>query len=229
MEMKKDGQIEEKFRTYTEGVELPQIDLTAAKRALSEEGRETKQRRAKRRGKWLGALSACACVIVALVLVIRFLPSAPPAGGEVVPAEYSYLEARAEHTNSLPSYLSSGIARKLEPFSHSANANAEYTLYFMEGRERAVLLRGEINFIQNGTRMRAEIFFDLAGGEYIVTELESYHGFTHEGYRYTYELTEENGEHVGRANLTLYGVECCVSVMSSDSNAIFTVVDYLRS
>jgi len=207
----RDGQIGEKFRAYFEGAGQPDVDMTAVKRAYEEAREEERRRRRKKRGRRIAVFSSLAsCFLVAITLA--FFPfstakknqedsdmtSATSEGA----TEYSYLSASAE-TLSLSrmnedyaDVFGSGFAA----FSVAENATAEYTLYSRDGRE--LLLRADISIVGGGS-LRATVFADLSGGQYVASELKHYEQLagcnSYNGTAYRYETEYLNGEYESKA------------------------------
>ncbi len=70
-DMKRDEFLEEKLNSYVEGSAEPNVDLSAAKRALTEQ--QAGRRSAKRR-MWIALASACASLILVAVVLFNILP-----------------------------------------------------------------------------------------------------------------------------------------------------------
>lgn len=95
-DMKRDEFLEEKLNSYVEGSAEPNVDLSAAKRALTEQ--QAGRRSAKRR-MWIALASACASLILVAVVLFNILPvfragsdkdqgsADAPQGGNYGPAE----------------------------------------------------------------------------------------------------------------------------------------------
>ncbi len=220
-DMKKDAIIENSFRSYFAGVEMPQIDLTAAKRALEEScasnQRRSKKTRAKRRaifGAAFSALAVCLALIVALVVVF-------------MPVQYSYEEAFAQ--SATYSDLKETYGDKLgglSAFSLSDNATAEYTLYSTDGKE--VLLRADVAVLSGTNKLTGTVWLDLSAGKYRATELEEYTSLSNEKSGYVYETEYLNGEYVSRAFYKSEGVRYYVDVTSPNDRALAFMMEVLR-
>lgn len=212
-EMKKDEQIEQTFREYFAGGELPQVDLDAAKAELKAAAR----RRARRkRGIVSAILSACACLLV-VALTVGLLPrsgfSASPQdpngaeapgqspgfnpSGEADPQIYSLSDVRMQPIDySEFSSLGGDAVSAFELFSSSRNATAEYSVYYKG--DDAVLLCARVGLISGTYRVRARVYLDLSEGKSAAQELLPYRSLKEEkGYRGETEYL--NGEYVTRA------------------------------
>lgn len=221
VKMEKDSRIEEEFRAYTDGVEAPAVDLTAAKNALKPK---------KRRGVFYAVLSAAACLLIFALVLVAQLPF--KAGGEADPpvsfaGEYS-LE-NAMHTSAelgeLGGVVDGDLLELLSPYTQKPNMAADCELYSIEGRG-AVLLRAELRVLQQGVRVDAELFFDLTAGECQAQELEAYRSLSKTAYSYIYGVTTENGEYVGMAYGTFGGRDLFLNARSSYDGAVRQLANY---
>ncbi len=249
-DMKKDAWIEEKISSYTEGTKDVEIDLSAAKHAVSEE--QTRRESARRRMR-IGLASACACVLLAAFVTAFLLPGradlgpageASPPGGSQGPAASDPSQGDGEGS-SAPSVryelatAKRGTAglnelaatygdrlRKLTDLGLSASVNAAYTVYYVE--DEAVLLKTELLYLQTGTRVIATVYTDLSDGKYRAEELEKYGLLSLKNGAYMYEReTLVNGEYVCYGTFTAAGDEYCVELQSSSESAFWELMDYL--
>ena len=250
-DMKKDEFLEEKLNSYAEGTETPNVDLSAAKRALFE---EQLRRRSARRRMWIALASSCASLVLIAIVLVGILPSfggsdlapdhgaeAPgdsqggddPQGGETAdpqgPTEaitfsLSAAETRAAGVNELSEAYGQSL-EKLTRLGLSSNINAEYTLYCVDGE--AVLLGTELLYSQHGRRVAATVYTDLSGGKYRAEELAEYDDLPSKNATYTFKKTFINGEYACLGNFTAQGTEYCVSVESSYEYAFSSFMEYL--
>ncbi len=247
-DMKKDGFIEEKIDSYVEGTS-PDVDLSAAKRALSE---EHARRRSAGRKKWIAPVSACACLLLVAAVLIGVLPSfiaggdknngmagipgEPPGGqsgndgdpsGGSEPCEFYELSGAEQRTASIGELLETygGKTGKLTALGLSSNVRAGYTLYFYG--DSAVLLEADLLYSQLGRRVSATVYADLSGGKYRAAELGEYETLPSEYETYTFKKTFLNGEYAYLGNFSAQDTEYCVSLQSSYENAFFSFMEYL--
>lgn len=211
--MERDYMLDNVFRAYFAGAELPALDLTAAKQAL----RAERVRQKRRRGVAIGLVSAAACLLVAVVLCINLLPAL---------FVHTYTIAEAEHHTADYTSLREDYADVMQKFSHfslSSNASAEYTVYEVEGRE--VLLQADLRMVSGGTRISGSVYVDLSDGAYVAEELRSY-AELEEGASYRYTTEYINGEYVSRAYYEGDRIYC-VDLSSQRSNALEYLMTYL--
>lgn len=69
-DMKRDEFLEEKISSYIEGTQQPEVDLSAAERALSE---VRSRRKSARRNGWIAFASACASFMLIAAVIVGFL------------------------------------------------------------------------------------------------------------------------------------------------------------
>ena len=227
-EMEKDEKIERAFERYTGGGDLPQVDLSAAKAALTEARTEERRRAEKRRKVWTLAVSAAACLLFAVALAFLLLPfGAPdleaPSGSDHPPAGES--PSAPEHFSLLSATAESAGYSELESRCGSAqNASAQYTVYRAGGED--VLLSAELGYWNGMTKLKATVYVDLSAGKYLAEELEDYADLpmSRDGYRYEAEYI--GGEYVSRALLTR-GETYYVSMISHNADALGLLVKLL--
>lgn len=209
-DMKKDITIEERFRAYFDGNELPEIDLSGAKRAVTESKRKTG------RGVFIKLASASACLILAVVLCIAILPSVLNFSG-------NYFEVDGANVQTV-SYgaLSDRYGDKVKPLSRfewADNASGEYSVYSYEGEE--VLLRADLSYLGGMTNVKATLYIDLTGGQYTPQEFADYRNLQYEdGAGYRYETEYENGEYLSRAYYKNGDTEYFAEVSSHNESAL---------
>ncbi len=192
-EMIKDPTIESAFRRYFAGLEAPKIDLTAAKAALAESVAAQKRGRRKKRVTLAAVLSACACVVLVVLLGVFLLPA--------------LLITRYELADATPRTLSFSDFKEtygqtehftaLSRFSLADNASAEYTVYTVDGKE--VMLGADLSLVSGLQSFKATVYIDLSGGKYLAEEMDRYQDLPREADRYRYQTEYLNGEYVSHA------------------------------
>lgn len=220
-EMKKNETIERAFREYFDGAELPPCDLAQAKAELSHPAS-----RKNRRIFWKIA-PALACFLIVCIVSVNIVLNRGGAGGEAPPtgAEYYTLaSAQAEYsTYSQLSQKYSAQMNGLSPFEWADNAQAEYTLYAMDGKD--VLIRAHLKYLHGYLFWEGELYIDLTGGTMLPEELEPFDALQRkgviEGYSYMYSTEYCNGEYISDAKLSLPSADCYMTVMSQSENAVF--------
>lgn len=196
--MKKDEKLEQTLDQYFEGVESPNVDLSAAKR-------EIRARRRRLKGlKW--QIPAFAAVLMAAVLAASFfLPSLSLKKYSIADAKVQYL-SYSDLNDSYEPYL-----HGLKRFAYARNASAQYSLYQIDGVD--VLLKADVSMINGFNRLQATVFTDLTAGEYSAEEFNGYPELKNSAYRY--ERQDLNGEQVYRATYrkgdTNYYIDCMTS------------------
>lgn len=235
-DMKKDEWIEEKIDSYVEGTS-PNVDLSAAKRALSE---EHARRRSARRKKWIAFASACASLLLVAIVLVGILPSfeagrdgnngsaeAPGQSPEGSPQRIAYQLSQAEQKAAGVGELIEGYGeslKKLTDLGLSADVGADYTLYYYDNR--AVLLETDVLYSRLGSRVSATVYTDLSGGKYRAAELEKYDALSSKTSAYTYEIMFLNGEYVSLGAFSYLGNGYCVEVQSSYEYAFSEFMKY---
>ena len=213
-DMIKDSTIEQRFRGYFAGAELPEIDLSAAKRALSE-----RPKRSKRFYATISSIaSAAACLILTIALLVHY-----------VPLMHIYSIADAEPSVVAYTDISEAYeaAEMFAPFSLASNADAQYTVYTAKGRE--ALLRADLDYIGGNVRFTATVWLDLTGGKLTAKELSEYKSLAEKGSGYRYETEYVNGEYVSKAYCLIDESRCFIDVSSHSSSAVSMLVKMLRT
>lgn len=226
-EMKKDETIARAFREYFYGTELPPCDLAQAKAELSL--RESR----KKRGLFWKIAPALACFLILCIVSVNIVldrggtgVEAPPTGAEY----YTLASAQAEY----PTY--SQLSRKygaqlsgFSPFEWADNAQAEYTLYAMDGKD--VLIRAHLKYLHGYLFWEGELYIDLTSGTMLPEELEPFDALQRkgviEGYAYLYSTEYSNGEYISDAKLSLPSADFYMTVMSRSENAVFGILRQL--
>ena len=213
-DMMKDSTIEQRFREYFAGAQLPEIDLSAAKRALSE-----KPKRSRRFYATLTSiLSAAACLILTIALLVNYLP---------MMNVYSLADAATSATSYTEISQNYEAAEMFAPFSLASNADAEYTVYTAKGRE--VLLRADLDYIGGNVRFTATVYIDLTDGKLKAKELKDYKDLSERGSGYRYETEYVNGEYVSKAYCVIDESRCFIDVSSHSDQAVSLLMKMLRS
>lgn len=210
--MTKNSTIERAFRGYFAGGELPEVDLSAAKREVA----LARARRRRRRGALIAALSA-ACLALVLVFSFVLLPALLPHSYSIASAEersLAYSDLQTEYAKE---------ARLFAPFSLSANTSAEYAVYSLDGK--AVLLEARLGIASGFTRLKAVVRVDLTDGKYRPEELDGYRRLSSEQTDYRYETEYVNGEYVSRAYAEQEGRTLFVDVSSQSDSALGFLMD----
>lgn len=253
--MKKDKFLEEQLNAYVEGAETPDVDLSAAKRALLE---TQMRRRSARRRMWIALASACASLVLVAVVLTGILPFAAAGGAPNDSAEAPGQSGSPEGSGSAggpggapsegnPSEVirfalsdaepvTVGVGdligtygetlKKLTNFGFYTDVSADYTLYCVNGL--AVLLGTDLLYTQEGSRVTVTVYTDLSGGAYRAEELGEYDGLQARRDGYTYEQRQLfNGEYVSLGNFTSRGAEYCVALQSSYAYAFSSFMTYL--
>ena len=191
----KNSTLEQTFKTYLDGVSLPEIDLSAAKAAVR------KRSRSRRNGKiWAAAMAVAASVILLVTVVLQMLPRrvgdgvpADPAVGsaysisETAEAAVSYTELYDSYRDALAPY---------EKFVLADNADARFTSYSLEGD--VVLVRVEFAYLGR-VQLKGTVYLDLTGGAKRAEELADFRGLADSRYGYRYETDYENAEYYSKA------------------------------
>lgn len=212
--MDKDATIERAFRGYFAGMNMPKVDLDAAKAELV----SSRRRAAARRTLFACLSSSLACILVAVVLLFALLPT-PVRAYEIASASaetvaYSDLQERYGEE-----------AKRFAPFSLSENATAEYTLYSVEGE--TVLLEARLGYMSSHTRATAIVRVDLSKGKYAAEELSSYQELPTEYASYRGQVQYLNGEYVGRAYAPRETGDIYADVTSKNSGALSFIMSVL--
>ena len=229
--MKKDETIGRAFDEYFDGSEAPHCDLTQAKQALSRSVRE-------RSGGviFLKAASAFACFLVVCIVSVGIVfgmrgdesPSlAAPSGAASYYALSSAQTETATYAGLSQTY--GGVMSALAPFEWADNAQADYTLYSVDGED--VLIGASLKYLYDTFYWEGELYIDLTGGESIPEEFKPYERLPYEGSAagrsYTYSTQYVNGEYVSDARLSLPSADCYMTVMSRSENAVYFLLNLL--
>ena len=211
----KDGTIEQQFRNYFAGAELPEIDLSAAKRAVREKPRRSRAFYAA----LTSITSAAACLILTIALLIHFLPmrNIYSIADAADPRPVSYTEISEQYE----------AAEMFAPFSLATNADAQYAVYSAKGRE--ALLRADLNYIGGNVRFTATVWLDLTDGKLTAEELKPYQELEGKAAGYRYETEYVNGEYVSRAYCVIGESRCFIDVSSHSAKAVSMLVDMLQT
>ncbi len=212
--------LERQFQNYVDGVPLPAVDLTAAKREA-----EARARR-RRRGKIGAALSA---VAVSLVLVVAlgaqmasFLAGdRSPAGSvamysiaETVEEESSYTALRALSRDALAPY---------EKFALAANADARFTSYTLE--EEVVLVRVDLSYAGK-VHFEGSVYLDLTGGAKQAEEFTGYRELSEVYGGYRFETVYESAEYCSKAYAER-AVPTYIDLISNSDGGLWTLLALL--
>ena len=226
-EMKKNETIERAFREYFDGAELPPCDLTQAKAELSHPNSR------KKRGLFWKIAPALACFLIVCIVSVNIMLNSGSPGSEVPPAGteyYTLTSAQAEYsTYSQLSQRYSAQLNGLSPFEWADNAQAEYTLYAMDGKD--VLIRAHLKYLYGYLFWEGEVYIDLTSGTMLPEELEPFDalqskGFV-EGYAYRYSTEYRNGEYISDAKLSLPSADFYMTIMSQNGDAVFGILRQL--
>ena len=149
-----------------------------------------------------------------------------PAGAEY----YTLASAQAEYsTYAQLSQKYSAQLRGLSPFEWADNAQAEYTLYAMDGQD--VLIRARLKYLHWDLFWEGELYIDLTSGTMLPEELEPFDALQRkgviEGYAYLYSTEYSNGEYISDAKLSLPPADFYMTVMSRSENAVFGILRQL--
>lgn len=211
--------IEKQINAYVDGVILPEIDLSAAKR-------EVRRSRSRRRGKIAASvltpvLSAVAAFILVIVLAVQLVPAFMNRNVYSVADATSVAASYASLSEEYPE-----MTAPFAPFSLASNASAEYSVYEIEGAP--MLMRVELAFVGGGIQARASVYVDLTNGVKKPKELTEYQELSYNrGYRS--ETVYEGGEYVTRAYCTLSGgVDCYVDMTANNEGAFYELMKILR-
>lgn len=227
MKEKKDKTIERAFRGYFDGLQPPPCDLTRAKQALPQPGRE------KRRGRVLKIAAACAGFLIvfaasaSLLFVRRGGIDSSDWPGTTY---YALASAQAAHPTYAQLLKDYGPALSgLAPFEWADNAQADYTLYAAEGE--AVLIGVNLKYLRGLFYWEGTLYVDLTGGTRLPEELKPFEELSQSGSvggrPYTYSTRYLNGEYVSDARLSLPFGDCYMTVMGQDQNAVFFLLRLL--
>ena len=231
-DMKKDKTIERAFREYFDGTDAPHCDLTRAKQAVRAGARRTRKR------GWLSVLiPALACVLLVCAVSLGVLfgdrlgapqISAPQDDGAQEPQVYSLASAQAENTTYAQlSAQYADLLGGLSRFAWADNAQADYTLYRLDGD--CVLLYARLKYLRGLHYWEADVYLDLTDGALFPEELSRFQALRAEAAErnvsYLSQTDYLNGEYVSEAVLSLPAAQYCLSVMGTDGNA----VDFLRA
>lgn len=214
-EMIKDPTIESAFRRYFAGLEAPKIDLSAAKAALAESVAAQRRSRRKKRVTLAAVLSACACVVLAVLLGVFLLPSLLITRYELAAATPRTLS----FSDFKETYGQAEYFTALSRFSLADNASAEYTVYTVDGKE--VMLGADLSLTSGMQSFKAEVYIDLSDGKYRAEEMKRYEDLPHETGHYRYQTEYLNGEYVSHAVIEEKGVYAEVSSRSESALSYF--------
>lgn len=236
--MEKDRNIEEKFREYFAGGELPDVDLSAAKAELA-----AARKRAKRRKRRLiSAVSVCACLLAAIPAVALLLHSglfsplpdlggssgeAPPIPGEgetAVVYSLSYAERETVAFSALAEY-DPAAADVFSPFSAADNASADYSVYFTDGKP--VLLRADVGLVRGFYGIRATVYVDLSDGAYREQSLQEYAFLVDSVGNYRYETEFRDGEYFSKAYCGQNGAAWYCDAVSQNREGLAYLMEIL--
>ena len=225
-EMKKDEKIERAFREYFDGAELPPCDLTQAKAELSLH--ESK----KKRGLFWKIAPALACFLIVCIVSVNIVLNRGGTGGEAPAGAEYYTLASAQAEYSTYAQLSqkySAQLRGLSPFEWADNAQAEYTLYAMDGQD--VLIRARLKYLHWDLFWEGELYIDLTNGTMFPEELEPFEALQSngviEGCSYMYSTEYRNGEYISDAKFLLPSADYYITVMGQNENAVFGLLRLL--
>lgn len=225
-EMKKDEKIERAFREYFDGAELPPCDLTQAKAELSLH--ESK----KKRGLFWKIAPALACFLIVCIVSVNIVLNRGGTGGEAPAGAEYYTLASAQAEYSTYAQLSqkySAQLRGLSPFEWADNAQAEYTLYAMDGQD--VLIRARLKYLHWDLFWEGELYIDLTNGTMFPEELKPFEALQSngviEGCSYMYSTEYRNGEYISDAKLALPSADYYITVMGQNENAVFGLLRLL--
>lgn len=224
-DMEKDNTIEIRFDRYFAGAELPPCDLSKAKRVIS----------ARSRGRVRKTIAAAVssgvavgiCLIIGLVIMLRNLFSGWLGKLPEANSPKSYLIADTNSTVASFSELNGkyGVMHSFAPFSLADNADAQYTLHFVEDKE--VLLRADLQYTDGLTSFRATVWCDLTEGKYSPKEFENYRALMPEGETYGSETEYINGEYVSRACMMKGDTEYVIDMTSPQKTSLRKLVSML--
>ena len=226
-DMKKNETIECAFREYFDGAELPPCDLTQAKAELSQpESR-------KNGGIFWKIVPALACFLVVCIVSVSIVLNRGAAGGDAPPtATESYTLASAQAEYSTYAQLSlkySARLNGLSPFEWADNAQAEYILYTLDGKD--VLIRVHLKYLHGYLFWEGELYIDLTDGAMLPEELEPFDALQSkgdiEGCSYMYSTEYRNGEYISDAKLSLPSADYYMTIMSQSENAVFRLLRQL--
>lgn len=214
--MSKDYTIERAFRRYFDGAPAPKVDLTAAKEELSA---SVRRRSAIKRGlKW--KIPALVAALLVLVLIgVQFLPALFVKHYSIAEAKASALEL-AEVEENYPGYLD-GLHR----FALADNAEAEYTLYSVDGKD--VLLSADVRLLKGFVKFKASVFVDLSDRRYEADELKVYETLPLSGEDYSYRREFINGEYVYQAYVEWDERRYFIDYSAQDYTSFYRFMDLL--
>lgn len=212
----KDATLDQTFKTYIDGVSLPEVDLTAAKA-------EVKKHSQRRRGGKIAAavLTAVASVVLIVAVAMQMTPwdmggngaaqsPAAPASyslSETVEAETSYTALSASYRHALTPY---------EKFALASNADAQFTSYTLGGD--IVLVRIDLAYVGE-VQLRGTVYLDLTGGAKQAEELAAFRELADSRYGYRYETVCDNAEYYSKAYLERY-VPTYVDLASNSADGL---------
>lgn len=208
-EMKKDKTIESAFRGYFEGAELPPCDLEQIKRRYVR----------RKRGIFWKVTSAFACVLFLCVLSVGIFlgrGASDPARTPIIYYTLSSAQAESVSYAQLSDRYENQL-RGLSPFAWAENAQASYTLYFVDGEE--ALIGAHLRYLRGLDYWEGELYIDLSGGTLLPEELRALAALEESGsiggrpYALSTEYTD--GEYLSEAKLTLPAGAYYMTIMGS--------------
>lgn len=231
-EMKKDETIERAFREYFAGSEAPDCDLGQAKCALA------RPRSGKTRGIFRRIVPVFACFLLLCVASVGILlgregdaPGDIPQGEAPTGAQY-YTLASAQAEAATYAQLSQryGAAlRGLSPFEWADNAQAEYTLYAVEGEDALIGVR--LRYLYGFLYWEGELYIDLTDGALLPEEVRAIAALessgTLAGFPCAYATQYVDGEYVSDARLSLPAADCYMTVTGQSEEAVFCLLRLL--
>ncbi len=229
----KDKRLEEQFKEYFDGVEIPELPnniVADAKKSVKR--RESKLPRFAK----IASIAASFVLVfaVAAVLIARTDFSAigsDGAGGSSSDGSvltYNVSELRFDEENA---YSLSAVDKSLkfiENLAYTPNAEVKRAVTSHFADEKTAFAYAEVTLVA-GARYDAQIFVEYA--EETFEPLKGYSGGAAENYRginyYLTKETAENGELVNKLLVVKGGVKYYFNVQSSDENAYIKCIELL--
>ena len=230
-EMKKDETIERTFREYFDGSEVLRVDLSQAKAEISRSPRK------KGWGIFWKVAPALACFLIVCVASVGVVLGRGSMGGDMPTGEapagaqyYTLAEAQAEHSTYAQLSQQYGAAlRGLSPFEWADNAQADYTLYAVDGENTLIGVR--LRYLQGFLFWEGELYIDLTGGAYLPEELEPFAdlpgGGAVAGRSYQYSEEYIGGEYVSEAKISLPTADYYMTVTGQNEGAAVFLLQLL--
>ena len=173
-----------------------------------------------------------ACFLIVCIVSVNIVLNRGGTGGEAPAGAEYYTLASAQAEYSTYSQLSqkySAQLRGLSPFEWADNAQAEYTLYAMDGQD--VLIRARLKYLHWDLFWEGELYIDLTNGTMFPEELEPFEALQSngviEGCSYMYSTEYRNGEYISDAKFLLPSADYYITVMGQNENAVFGLLRLL--